>query len=91
MICPDGKGGVIVTTGTGRVSQLPPHPVWTFNGNLDVFAGMLSTAWQRKVIVPERLRGTRIRKRVEGTPEEIADALGLELGVKRRRVKKPKA
>ena len=39
--------------------------MWTFNGNFNVFAEMLSKAWKRKVIVPERLRGTRIHKRVE--------------------------
>jgi hypothetical protein len=54
--------------------------VWTFNGPLDLFAAKLSKEWKRRVIVPERLRGTRVHKRVEGTPEEIADALGLELG-----------
>jgi hypothetical protein len=80
--CPDGQGGYYVSSGEGRESQPPSHPVWTFNRNLDVFAEMLSKAWKRKVIVPERLRGTRIHKRVEGTPEEIADALGLELGAK---------
>jgi hypothetical protein len=79
--CPDGQGGYYESSGDGRESQPPSHPVWTFNGNLDVFAQLLSKEWKRKVIVPERLRGTRIHnKRVEGTPEEIAHALGLELG-----------
>jgi hypothetical protein len=42
---------------------------------------MLSTTFKRNFIVPGCLRGTRVRKRTpKGTPENIAQALGLQLG-----------
>jgi hypothetical protein len=53
---------------------------------------MLAKAWQRRVTVPPRMRGQKIRKRtLKGSPEEIAAALGLRLGPPtKRKVKPPK-
>jgi hypothetical protein len=79
--CPDGKGGYTTTSGTGIVKHPPKIPTATIAGDLEVCAKMLSNVWKRPVIVPVSLRGTRVRKRtVKGTREEIALALGLQLG-----------
>jgi hypothetical protein len=83
--CPDGKGGTIETTGTGLVSHPPRFPVVTIVGDLEACARMLSKGLKSNFLVPERLRGTRTRKRtLKGTPEEIAHALGLQLDSRRR-------
>jgi hypothetical protein len=50
---------------------------------------MLQETWKRSVIVPANLRNRSIRKRtLGGTPEQIADALGLQLGPKISKAKK---
>src|SRR3954447_1469697 len=76
------------TSGTGFVrgeSDPPTHPSVTVAGPLDSLAKSLEKAWKRPVIVPANLRGQKIRKRtIRGTPEEIADALGIQL---KRRVR----
>jgi hypothetical protein len=77
--------GSIVTSGTGLVSEPHKFPQVAIAGNLKACAQSLGQMWKRKVIVPERLRGKRIRKRtLKGTPEEIAEALGFKLGPKRK-------
>ena len=78
------KCGDTLFTGEGFKPPKPPkHPVVTIAGDLDELAKALQKAWKRRVIVPEQLRGRRIRKRtIRGTPEEVAHALGLELGPK---------
>jgi hypothetical protein len=58
----------------------------TVDGKLADLAEMLEERWQRRVLVPKELRGRSIRKRtLKGTPEQIAAALGLELGPKIRK------
>ena len=88
--CGEGR----VYTGTGLIApeqppdkpKRPPH--FTVDGALADIAEMLATAWQRRVIVPPKLVGQKIRKRtLKGTPQQIAAALGLELGPRT----KPKA
>jgi hypothetical protein len=73
-----------VFTGEGFIPPKPPkHPHVTLAGDLVACAEALQKAWKRRVIVPRELRGQKIRKRtIRGAPEEIAHALGLELGSK---------
>jgi hypothetical protein len=83
--CPDGAGGYLTTSGTGR--EVEPHkiPALTLAGNLEACAYSLSKLWKRTVTVPEGLRGKKIRQRtLHGTPGEIAEALGLKLGSNRQ-------
>jgi hypothetical protein len=82
----------VVFTGTGLVKEgqpaKPPHA--TVDGAIGDIANMLQVAWQRRVIVPPGLRGRKIRKRtLKGTPEQIAAALGLQLGSKIKRKVRP--
>jgi hypothetical protein len=73
----------------GGHSSKPPHV--TLDGNISVFAKTLQEHWKRRVIVPPKLRNRKIRKRtLKGTPEEIADALGLKLGPKISSKPRPK-
>jgi hypothetical protein len=71
-----------VFNGEGFTPPKPPkHPHVTLAGDLVACAEALQKAWGRRVIVPKELRGRTIRKRaIRGTPEDIAHALGLELG-----------
>jgi hypothetical protein len=49
-------------------------------GNLAVAAKQLGKVWGRRVVVPVRLQGVRVRRRtLKGTPKEIAQALGFSL------------
>ena len=104
-VCPGGSGpctwtvtcGGTVFSGTGlTVSTNPGHPKVphvTLDGDISVLSKTLQEAWKRRVIVPPNLRDQRIRKRTfRGTPEEIADALGLQLGpkIKGKKAKSPK-
>jgi hypothetical protein len=84
--CPDGKGGVIYTSGTGHIATPPPRPTTvTISGLIEGVAKCLERQWKRQVIVPRKLGEKKIRKRMlQGTPEEIARALGLRLGPKRK-------
>jgi hypothetical protein len=70
--------------------EKPPHA--TVDGAIGDIANMLQVAWQRRVIVPPKLRGRKIRKRtLKGTPEQIAAALGLQLGPRmKRKIRAPK-
>jgi hypothetical protein len=80
--CPDGRGGWIKTTGTGLVVHPPSgHPSVTVAGTLEAFATSLSAIWKRRVTVPPELRRKRVRRRrISGSPEKIAEVLGLKLG-----------
>ncbi|MGZ8798071.1 MAG: hypothetical protein ACXW2F_12060 [Thermoanaerobaculia bacterium] len=56
------------------------------SGELAVCAKALGKLWKRAVIVPSNLRNKKVRTQtLKGTPEEIAEALGLKLGAKRGR------
>ena len=81
-----------VFTGTGLIApgqpERPPHA--HVDGALGDIAGMLAKAWQRRVIVPPKLRGRKIRTRtLKGTPEQIAAALGLQLGPRTKPTVRP--
>ncbi|MCW5557016.1 MAG: hypothetical protein KIT22_04140 [Verrucomicrobiae bacterium] len=55
----------------------------TVDGSLAVLAKILEGAWKLRVIVPTNIRNRKIRKRtLNGTPVELATALGLKLGGK---------
>ena len=74
--------GDTVFTGTGLTVH-HSNPQVTLDGNLSILSKALQQAWGRRVTVPANLRNRRIRLRtLKGTPEEIADALGLKLGPK---------
>ena len=82
--CPDGAGGTFDTTGTGLTAAPPRRPSVTVAGDLETCAKMLEKVWKRRVVVPVNLRNKRIRRRtLTGTSEEMAHALGLELGPRR--------
>ena len=84
------KCGDWTTGGRGLAAEnVPgePHkPHVTIHGDLEVAAELLAKGWKRTVKVPEGLRGKLIKRKrtIEGTPEEIAKALGLELGPRRK-------
>jgi hypothetical protein len=60
-------------------------PSLVIAGNLAAAAKSLEKVWGRRVIVPKELQGARVRRRtLKGTPEDIARALGLSPGAKRR-------
>lgn len=99
-VCPAGNSpctwrvncGGTIFTGSGLVapggSSRPPHA--SVEGAIGEIATMLSRAWQRRVTVPPKLRGKKIRKRtLKGTPEEIAASLGLQLGARIKRTVRP--
>lgn len=77
--CPDGKGGYYETTGTGHTDTPPSHPSVHVAGELAGIANNLTRLWERSVTVPETLAHQRVERRLSGTPEEIAHALGLKL------------
>jgi hypothetical protein len=77
--------GTWTTGGKGLVAERPGKPHVTVAGKLEACANILQKQWKRPVSVPKNLRRKTIRKRtLRGTPEQIADALGLQLGSKRR-------
>ncbi|HEV8070886.1 MAG TPA: hypothetical protein VGP76_24450 [Planctomycetaceae bacterium] len=78
--------GTWTTGGKGIVAERPLKPHVTLAGKLEVCVKILEQRWKRSVIVPTKLRGQTIRKRtLKGTPEQIAHALGVELGPKLKR------
>ena len=96
-VCPAGSSpctwtvtcGDTVFTGTGLTAQGHPNPQVTLEGNISVLSKTLQETWKRRVIVPANLRNRSIRKRtLKGTPEQIANALGLQLGPKISKAKK---
>jgi hypothetical protein len=85
--CPGPDGKEVTTSGTGRPPTPVGQPSVVISGNLAAVAKSLEKIWRRRVVVPERLRRKRVRRRMlKGTPEEIARALGFSLGAKRRAV-----
>jgi hypothetical protein len=69
------------TSGVGLTTEPPRDPHVTIVGDLEVGAKILQKRWKRRVIVPRDLRGKTMRIRtLTGTPEQIAQALGLRLG-----------
>src|SRR5262245_29873262 len=84
--CPGPGGTDSTVSGTGHVVPPPlSDPSLVIAGNLATAAKSLERVWGRRVVVPEELRGKRIRRRtLKGTPEEIAHRLGVSLGAKRR-------
>jgi hypothetical protein len=83
--CPGPGGKDITTSGTGLVVSPPTaDPSVVVSGNLAIAAKALARGWRRRVAVPARLQGVRVRRRtLKGTPDEIAEALGFSLGAKR--------
>lgn len=95
-VCPGGSSVCTWTvtcgngppiSGTGLTAEggnsRPKVPHVTLDGNLLVLSKMLQETWKRRVTVPANLRNRTIRKRtIKGTPEQIADTLGLKLGGK---------
>ena len=75
-----------VFTGEGLTTPKPPkHPHVTVAGNLAAIAEILEKRLKRSVVVPAKLKGRRIRRRrIRGTAEQVAEALGLQLGPRRR-------
>jgi len=79
-MCPDGKGGWTNTTGTGSKVTPPKHAGVQVAGNLGAIAQMLGKTWKLKVSVPKELSQKTVKRTLKGTPQEIAEALGLKLG-----------
>jgi hypothetical protein len=78
------------TGGQGLISDAPDGHA-TVAGDLEACAKMLQKQWNRSVKVPKNLRGRRVRqRRLEGAPEDIARALGLELGSPKRKDQRPR-
>jgi hypothetical protein len=87
MACPDGKGGWTISTGTGLTEPPKPRPKDSIvvAGNLQACAVMLERLWKRPVAVPAKLKGTVVaRRKLSGSHEEIAKALGLTVSDKKR-------
>lgn len=73
------------TGGKGLTSHHPPKVSATVAGPLLGIAKSFQKTWKRPVRVPAKLRRRKIRKRtVRGSPQQIAQALGLQLGSRRR-------
>ena len=78
--------GTWTTGGKGLTSARPPRAQATVAGKLDALAKILAKRWNRPVTVPASYRRRTIAKRtLTGTPEQIADALGVKVGSKRPR------
>jgi hypothetical protein len=84
----DCDGTIFTGTGLSSAGHAPKSPHVTLAGSLKVCAKILEKAWNRRITVPARLRRVRIRRRtLKGTPEKIAEALGLQVGPKRSKGK----
>ena len=78
--CPDGQGGLHITSGTGDTNgHTHTRPTLTVDGSLAAIAAFLTTKWGRPVVVPPNLANARVERTVEGSEEEMARALGLHL------------
>jgi hypothetical protein len=87
MACPDGKGGWTFASGTGKTQPSPQTPKDSIvvAGNLQASAVMLERLWKRPVAVPAKLKGTVVaRRKLSGSHEEIAKALGLTVSDQKR-------
>jgi hypothetical protein len=89
--CPGPKkGDDTVTTGTGLIkpegSRDRSRDWLKVSGDVVACANALEKRWKRRVTVPARMKKQKFRGRtVRGTPEEMADALGLTLAPTRGR------
>ena len=81
------KCGDWITGGTGRIKEPSRHQRVKVDGKLVACAKLLERVWKRHVIVPKKVRGRTVKRTCRGTPEQIAQALGLELGPKLKRSK----
>ena len=81
------KCGDWITGGTGLIKEPSRHHHVKVDGKLEACAKILERVWRRRVSVPKELRGRRVKRTLRGTPEHIAQALGLKLGSKRKRGK----
>jgi hypothetical protein len=77
------SGTGLVRNGSGNGSSRPGYSVQA-NATLGFIAKVLEKKWRRPVVVPRDLRDKRVARRVKGSPEEIAKALGLQLGKRRK-------
>jgi len=80
------KCGDYITEGTDRDQKPPRHPHLKAVGKLEACAILLERLWKRRVIVPKELRGKIVKRTFRGTPEQIAEALGVKLGPKLKRI-----
>ena len=84
----DCQGTIFTGDGLTSAGHAPKTPHVTLAGSLVVGAKILEKAWNRRITVPAKLRRVRIRRRTfKGTPEKIAEALGLQLGARRSKGK----
>ncbi len=84
--CPDGKGGFLTTTGSGRIdidttTSTQHHPMVTVAGNLAaICANLQELSPNRRMVVPAELHGKQIAERsFSGTPEALAHELGFKV------------
>jgi hypothetical protein len=84
VVCPDGNGGT-TTEGTGLENGHSSHPTVNVAGILELVAFALSKVWHRSVKCPSELAKKKVKRTLRGSQEEVARALGLQLGAKGRR------
>lgn len=83
--CPGGEGGNTKTEGTSPPreddSGDDSRDWFAVAGDIRAVADALEERWKHRIKVPESMEGKELRRQtVTGTPEEMADALGLRLG-----------
>jgi hypothetical protein len=71
--------GLVVGDGWNKPRVRPKEPTISVDGVLGDLAEALSKEWRRQVVVPRERRNERVTRRVKGTPEQMAEALGLKL------------
>jgi hypothetical protein len=71
--------GKTVATGTSKPRVRPTTDTIYVDGMLGDIAKSLEERWGRPVTVPRGMRSERITRRAKGTPEQIAQRLGLKL------------
>ena len=77
------NGGETTTSGEGHEIGGHAFPTVTIDGDLKVVAAFLSKRWDRPVSVPSKLARKRVQRTLSGSQEEIAHALGHQLGAKK--------
>jgi hypothetical protein len=80
--CPK-NGGETTTSGEGHEIGGHAFPTVTIDGDLKVVAAFLSKTWDRPISVPSKLARKRVERTLSGSQEEIAHALGHQLGAKK--------